>query len=117
MRRIFDFRFAGKKTMPVKLPPDGRELNLIVPSKAALEDFYAKYENFEARCEAARTAEELNAIIDEIYGMAAKLLSCNVEEQTFTGKDLRVMGFEEEALFPFFASWVDFVREVETSKN
>ncbi len=117
MKRIFDFRFAGKKTMPVRLPPDGKELSLIVPDKATCEEFYARYANIEERCNAAETEEQLDAITDECYDAAAMLLSANTDEMKFTGPALKDMGFPFEALFPFFVCWADFIDEVENSKN
>lgn len=56
--------------------------------------------------------------VKEIYNLAAKLISCNLEYKKITGKELMGkyrMNLESAAIF--FSAYLDFINEIFDQKN
>ena len=56
--------------------------------------------------------------VEEIYNLAAKLISCNLEGRTITGEDLRgVYRMKLESAVVFYSAYLDFINDIIDAKN
>lgn len=56
--------------------------------------------------------------VEEIYNLAAKLISCNLEGRTITGEELRgVYRMKLESAVVFYSAYLDFVNDIIDAKN
>lgn len=56
--------------------------------------------------------------IEAIYDLAAKLISCNLEDKALTGKELReVYRMKLESAVVFYSVYLDFINEIIDAKN
>lgn len=56
--------------------------------------------------------------IEMVYDLAAKLMSCNRDFKTFTGKELREKyNMDLESAVLFFSAYMDFITDITNEKN
>ena len=114
MAKTLNFNTLITPTLPlVMCDEDQTKVTVTVPTEGLVEELQGI---------APKLSEMLNAneseAIPAIYGLAARLISCNQEGLTVTVDDLRGRyKLNLEALIVFFNVYLDFLGEITNAKN
>ncbi len=100
MKAMLNLANIKKPTLPIPLA-DGTVLNLLPASKALID-----------KMQAAGTAQ-LNG--GTMYALAADILSCNTDNQTFTADDLS--GLDIWDVKKIFTDYKNFILEIKNDPN
>lgn len=109
MPKILDFSKSKKPTVAMKLP-DGTTVNLFTPSKELMEEILDSQEVFESASSGNREK------LDELYNLAARLMSNNKEERDFSSDDVEGM-LSTKDIQRFIHGYAEFVAEQSNEKN
>ena len=114
MANTLDFNAHRPPVLPVVLPDEaGTKLNVTPPSLDLVEELQANLPQINE----ALSRQDVE-MVDVMYDLAAKLLSCNRNMLRFTGPSLRdYHNMDVEDLVIFFSDYVDFLDGVKRSKN
>lgn len=109
MSKTLDFNTLKKRFLTVKLADENKTTLLItMPTKAIFDEFIG-LKNM--------TDENINdEILDEIYGVCAKILSCN-KNGIKISKDKVIETFDFEDAITFIEVYTEFISEVTNQKN
>lgn len=113
----FNFASAGKPLMQLMLP-NGKMLEIYEPTKGAMDKYIRDNADIQERIDAAKTGDELNKILQDLYDSAAELINFNTEGIRFTGTALaNAYGIDAGALLEFFKAYADFILTITNQKN
>lgn len=114
MAKTLDFNTLTAPTLPLVMRDERRtEIIVSTPSELLVEELQA-------------LAPELTKVLDAgdvesvkaVYGLAAKLISCNRSGLQVTAEDLRdKYKLNLEALIVFYNVYLDFLNEITNAKN
>ena len=114
MAKTLDFNIINPPTLPLIMRDERRtEIIVSTPTEQLVEELQA-------------LAPELTKIlnvgdadsIQAVYGLAAKLISCNRSGLQVTAEDLRdKYKLNLEALVVFYSVYLDFINEIINAKN
>lgn len=109
MATMLDFSKAKKPTLPIKLPDD-TIVHVYTPSKRMLEELL----NVKDQLDGA-TQNDPDSI-NQLYDIAARLMSNNKTNRQMTGDDLGAM-LDVGDIVTFFRVYTEFISELSTAKN
>lgn len=109
MAKMLDFTKAKKPTMSIKLP-DESTIQVYTPSKAMLEELVGIKDQLD---EAIRDDRES---LDELYNIAAKMMSNNKLGRKFTAEKVAEM-LDVSDIVLFFRAYTEFIAELSKEKN
>lgn len=114
MARKLDFNALEQPTLEVVLRDENKtHITVMVPSVELVEKLEANGESITAACK-RKDAHSMQVC----YDLAAELMSCNEENLTITGEELRAKyGVGYGLLFAFLVAYNDFVAEIKNAKN
>lgn len=114
MAKTLDFNVLNPPTLPLIMRDERRtEIIVSAPTEMLVEELQAL---------APELSKVLNAndteSIKAVYGLAAKLISCNRSGLQVTAEDLRdKYKLNLEALIVFYNVYLDFLNEIHNAKN
>jgi len=111
MDKCLDFSKVKKTYLSIKLL-DGTEIKLTTPKKALFDELSTFYSTFE------KLEENLSdmKVIDELYEISAKVMSCNKEGIEISTAQLE-NELDLEDIILFFNAYYDFVQALNNAKN
>lgn len=114
MAEVLRFDRHRPPLLPVELMDDAHTIiNLIPPTVELQEELRANLGRL-----SALLSREDSGMVDTLYDLAARLMSCNRNLLRVTGHDLRTTYKMDAAdLVVFFYAYADFIREIENAKN
>ena len=115
MAKALNFRAFAQPTLPINMNDTEETLfTVTAPSVELVETLEA---NKDAIVEAISKGDRDS--LDEVWALAAKLISCNREGRTVTAEELKGRyGMTYGMLFAFFKVYEDdFLAEINTAKN
>ena len=114
MAKTLDFNTLTAPTLPLVMRDDRRtEIIVSTPSEGLVEELQAMAPELTEILDAGNTDS-----IKAVYGLAAKLISCNRSGLQVTAEDLRdKYKLNLEALVVFFSVYLDFLNEITNAKN
>lgn len=114
MAQGLNFRKFAQPTLPLNMN-DAEETRITVTSPTV-----ELTERLEANQDALVAVFERGdrESLDEIWKLAADLISCNREHIKVTGEELKgKYGVSYEMLMAFFTAYTEFISEIESAKN
>lgn len=94
--------------------PDGSTLHITLPNKSLI----TRLMRFKDTISEMQESSEPEAVLNEMYDLAAKLMSCNLKNRVITSEELSGEdGISLEFLTIFFKEYFDFVNSITNSKN
>lgn len=114
MAKGLNFRNFAQPTLPIQMNDAAETLfTLTTPTVEMVERLEANQEEI-----VATFAKGDKTSLDELWKLAADLISCNREHRTVTVEELKgIYGVTYEMLFAFFSAYSDFLSEIEHAKN
>lgn len=114
MAKMLDFNAFVQPTLPLTFADAARTVvNVTVPSEKLVEKLAANLGELQ---ELAKHANK--ETVAACYGLAADLISCNLEDVAVTADDLRnKYGVGLLMLVAFFNAYIDFIGEIKSAKN
>ena len=114
MAKTLDFNIITPPTLPLVMRDEGRtEIVVSTPSEKLVEELQALAPELH-KILGVGDAESIKAV----YGLAAKLISCNRSGLQVTAEDLRdKYKLNLEALIVFYNVYLDFLNEITNAKN
>ena len=114
MAKTLDFNILTAPTLPLVMRDDRRtEIIVSTPSEGLVEELQSMAPELTEILDAGNTDS-----INSVYGLAAKLISCNRSGLQVTAEDLRdKYRLNLEALVVFFSVYLDFLNEITNAKN
>lgn len=114
MAKTLDFNALRRPTLPLVMrDADKTQIKVTTPNEGLIEELQAVGPELQGIVSAG-DADGIRAI----YGLAARLISCNEEGLTVTAEDLRDkyrLGLFE--LISFFSVYTDFIGDITKAKN
>ena len=114
MAKTLDFNVIAPPTLPLIMRDDRRtEIIVTAPTEGLVEELQAMAPELTKILESNNTES-----IKAVYGLAAKLISCNRAGLQVTAEDLRdKYKLNLETLIVFFSVYLDFINEITNAKN
>ena len=114
MAKTLDFNIIAPPTLPLIMRDERRtEIIVSTPSERLVEELQALAPEL-TKILGTNDTESIKAV----YGLAAKLISCNRSGLQVTAEDLRdKYKLNLEALIVFYSVYLDFVNEIINAKN
>ena len=114
MAKGLNFRNFTQPTLPVTMNDAEETLfTITAPSVELVELLEANQDEIKA----AFSAGDKNSI-EEIWKLAARLISCNRERRQVTPDELKGRyGMSYQMLYAFLIAYGEFISEIETAKN
>ncbi len=114
MSKIIDFNeYRRPELVLVLKDKEGTVLHVTSPTKQLVKEFRANLH--ELQTVLSKTDAEASRLV---YHLAAKLMSCNLDNLTFTAEELAkkyCLNLEDMAVF--FTAYNEFIGELENAKN
>lgn len=112
--KMLDFNAIQQPTWPVKLKDDAQTVvTLSAPSVALVDRVAASAPGLQ---EVAKTKD--GRTIHAVYELVADIMNCNDDGFTFTAEELRdVYKMTLLDIFMFVAGYMEFIKEIQDSKN
>lgn len=114
MAKSLNFRAFAQPTLPITMN-DAEEttFTLTAPTVELVERLEANQDALLATFQKGDKAS-----LDEIWRLAADLISCNREHRKVTAEELKGrFGMSYQMLFMFLQAYGEFIAEIETAKN
>lgn len=114
MAKSLNFRNFAQPTLPINMNDAGETLfTVTAPSVELIERLEANQDAIVATFEKGDRES-----LDELWGLAADLISCNREHRPVTVAELKgKYGVNYDMLFAFFTVYGEFIAEIESAKN
>ena len=114
MAKTLDFNVIVPPTLPMVMRDHERtKIDVVAPTEGLVEELNAVAPNMKRALEADQEAS-----VPAIYGLAARLISCNKQGLSVTAEELRdKYKLNLEALIVFYNTYMDFLNEVAGAKN
>lgn len=114
MAEILDFNKYRPPVLPLLLPGEKQtRLNLIPPSVNLLEELRASRDHL-----GELLKQEDEEMVDTLFELAAKLMSCNRQLKKITADYIRNdCGMDEADLGVFFQAYTNYLTDLENAKN
>ena len=114
MAKALNFRDFSQPTLPITMnDAEGTVFTVTTPSVALVERLQANQDHITA----AFTRGDKTSL-DEIWTLAANLISCNREGRQVTAEDLKdKYGMSYHMLYAFLQAYGEFIDEIEAAKN
>lgn len=114
MAKALNFRSFAQPTLPIQMNDAEETLfTLTAPSVELVERLEA---NQDTLVETFKKGDRES--LDEIWQLAADLISCNREGRSATVEDLKGRyGMSYVMLFAFLKAYMEFIEEIEAAKN
>ena len=114
MAKALNFRSFAQPTLPITMnDKDETEFTIVTPSVELVERLEANQDAIAAVFE--RGDKES---LDEVWRLAASLISCNREGRQVTAEELKgKYGMSYKMLFVFLQAYGEFIAEIENAKN
>ncbi len=114
MAKVLDFNVLQQPTQVLRMMDDDRT---IIHVSAPTVNLVDELKNNGAALEKALASNDA-AVSRTVYGLAARLISCNLDGIEVTADDLAVKyRMSHVALKLFFETYVEFLNEITDSKN
>lgn len=114
MAKGLNFRAFAQPTLPINMNDAEETLfTLTAPTVELVERLEANQEALVATFQKGDRES-----LDEIWNLAAALISCNREGKSVTVEDLKGRyGMTYQMLFVFLTAYAEFINEIESAKN
>ena len=114
MVKTLDFNSIKGPTLHLVMPDDGKtEIDVKTPNEGLVEELQQIAPEMQSAVDAGDRAD-----IAVIYGLAARLISCNRQGLHVTVDDLRgKYRMDLEMLIIFYSNYLDFISEITNAKN
>lgn len=114
MGKVLDLNTATLPTLELTLQDEAKTcVHVTLPSEALINELQAMSSELQPIL-----AKGDREGVEAIYDLAARLISCNLEEQTLTGKELRATyRMTLESAVVFYSAYLDFINEIIDAKN
>lgn len=114
MAKTLDFNVIVPPTLPLVMrDPERTKIDVVAPTEGLVEELEAVAPAMKESLEA-----DQKAATPAIYGLAARLISCNQQGLVVTAEELRdKYKLNLEALIVFYNTYMDFLNEVADAKN
>lgn len=114
MAELLSFNRHRPPILPIELMDDANTLVNVVPPTVDLQE---ELRAMHAQLRVLLTNED-EEMVDVLYDLAARLMSCNRNLLKFTGESLRVTyRLDVEDLVVFYNAYSDFLTGIENAKN
>lgn len=114
MAKMLDFNSYRRPTLLLRMKDEQQtKLHVTAPTVELVEELKANLTELKLALTGNDTAAS-----DAVYGLAAKLLNCNLDGVTTSADELAVkyeMNLED--LTMFFTVYLDFLEEIKNAKN
>lgn len=112
--KTLDFNQFRKPTLLVTLCDDQKTVvRVTVPSLDLVEEMQARLPGLQAMLDGSSRESE-----EELYDIAARLISCNRDLLRITADELKTKyDMAKEDLIIFFGAYVDFITGIKNEKN
>ena len=114
-----DFNQINRPVLELTMMDAAKTCILVTaPKEGLVEELQAVLPELQAIC-----SKGDEAAVNAAYDLAARLMSCNKQNQQVTAEDLRVKYWPEEGmenmlnLVAFFGAYMDFIGELSNAKN
>lgn len=114
MAQLLDFNVHRPNILPVRLMDKKQTLINLVPPTLDLQ------EELEGHRDQLRVllGQDNDEMVEALYDLAAKLMSCNRNYKKFTGEQLRTTyRMDVEDLAVFYLQYSAYLEEIEHAKN
>lgn len=113
MARVLDLNNVQQSFMDLTLQDDARTVvHLDIPQEALVSEL----QGMGPELEKLKTGDRDS--VDMIYDLAARLISCNLDYFTVTGRELREKyGMNLFSAIAFFSAYMGFINELSNQKN
>lgn len=114
MAKKLDFNSVEPLVLELTMTDEARtRISVTTPTEALVEELQRVSPKLNAAIK-----EKNGASIEQVYDLAARLISCNVEGLKVTKDELRgKYGLNLEKLLIFFGAYIDFINEITHEKN
>lgn len=114
MANTLDFNRYRPPIFPLKMMDENRTvLHLVPPTVDLIEELRAHQTELWGLL-----SKEDDTIVNGLFELAAKLMSCNRNMKKITPDQIRdPYGLDEEDLVIFYEQYADFLKEIENAKN
>lgn len=114
MQKNLNFNKVNRPTLLLTMPDEAQtQLKVGTPSEALIQELTERAPELENIMKSGN-----KEAINEMYILAAKLISCNRDFIPVTADDLRgKYGLDFEALVIFYSTYLDFIEAVNNEKN
>lgn len=115
MAQLLDFNVHRPNVLPIKLESEEKQIviSVVPPTLDLKEELSASRENLLRLLD--REDEEM---VEALYDLAARLMSCNRNFKKFTAEDLRTTYLlDVEDLAVFYLQYASYLEEIEHAKN
>lgn len=114
MAKGLNFRSFSQPTLPIIMnDADETLFTVITPSVELVERLEANKDNIAATFEKGD-----ESTLDQVWGLAASLISCNRECRQVTVEELKGRyGMRYQMLLAFYMAYSEFINEIENAKN
>ena len=114
MAKTLDFNVIVPPTLPLVMRDAERtRIDVVAPTEGLVEELDALAPNMKQALEADQEKS-----VPAIYGLAARLISCNEQGLSVSAEELRdKYKLNLEALIVFYNTYMDFLNEIASAKN
>lgn len=114
MADVLDFSKHRPPTLPVVFnDPAQTSISVTPPSVDLVEELIANADTLQQLL-----LQDDDSAVEQLYDLAARLMSCNRNLKKITPEALRnVYNIEEADLAEFFTAYTDYLHELKTAKN